>query len=131
MAYPEQLTPQQAKAIAALLTERTTAAAAKKARVAERTLARWLTTEEFKSALRLAQSEAISQAVTRLAGAAAGAVNLLATVIDDTAEKGSVRVAAARAVLTHGLQWIELTEVAKRLDDIERRLNEAQHNQAD
>ncbi len=71
------LTIRQDKAIAALLTCRTIAEAAKLAQVGERSIYRWLKQDTFQSHLRRARRQALSQALGRLQQVADRAVDTL------------------------------------------------------
>lgn len=118
------VTSKQTKAITALLAEKTIGEAAKQTGIGERTLSRWLTGDEcFRVALRQAQDQAIDRAVTRLAGAAANAVNVLDTIVNDDNEKSSIRVAAAKAILDNTLKWSELHDLARRISELEQAIN--------
>ena len=88
MADTGTLTPSQKRAIAALLTERDTRAAAVKAGVKERSLYRWLTLPDFKAELQEAEKRSIDAAIRRLAELTAQAVDTLREVMTDKEENG-------------------------------------------
>jgi len=100
----------QERAIAALLTEPTQAAAAQKAGVGEATLGRWLKDADFCAAYRLARQELVRSAVERLQAATGVAVDTLLAVARDGKREGD-RVRAAVALLSHALRGIDLPGV--------------------
>ena len=98
------LTPKQKKAVAALLTSRTQAEAAKTAQVGERTLKRWLAEDErFKAAYQHALRDLLAKASAKLS--------------KGTDE--SARVSAAKAVLDQALRFSEFADVLQALTALE------------
>jgi hypothetical protein len=97
----------QERAIAALLTEPTLAAAAEKAGVSEATLGRWLKDEEFRAIYRQARRDVLRGAVERLQGATGQAVETLLRIAKDGA-KDSDRVKAASLILDHACRGLDL-----------------------
>ena len=89
----------QLRALAALLTERDIRAAAKAAKVPERTLRTWLTLPAFKEALSEAMSQVMDAAIYELAGLASLAVETLRTLMTDEQVAAGVRVQAASIAL--------------------------------
>lgn len=93
---------QQDRAILALLEEPTIRAAVPRAGVAESTLYLWLAEPAFAARLKAARRTREQQAMARLSGAAATAVETLLDVMGPTAaskQGASARVSAAKAVL--------------------------------
>lgn len=113
------ITPPQTRAIAALMTSRTQGEAAKAAGVKLRSIQRWSREPEFLSALRSAESEAISQAVRRLSSLATEAAEALAAVMRDPETPASVRVGAARGILTALLPLREQVTLEERIAALE------------
>ena len=99
----------QERAIAALLSEPTRAAAAGKAGVSEATLGRWLNDEEFRTAYRQARREVLRGAVERLQAATGQAVDTLAGIARDGAKDGD-RVRAAALILDHAFRGLDLAD---------------------
>src|SRR4051812_48329646 len=93
------LTGKQERALLALLSQPTICAAAKAARVSERTLFAWLKLPLFATAYREARAEAVSQAVGRLQQASSEAVDTLKSVMQDAEAPAPAKVAAAKIVL--------------------------------
>lgn len=113
----------QRRAIAALLSKPSIEAAAEVSGVGRRTLHRWLAEDAtFTATLRTAQDRAIDAAVSRLAGGAGNAANVLVSIANDGAERGATRVSAARALLDSVLRMVELRDLATRVSSLESRL---------
>jgi len=113
------MTAKQDKALAALLSEATIAAAAAKVKVGERTIHTWLGEPAFADAYRSARRQAVQHAIARLQQASTDAVNVLCAVMVDTDAPPSTRIAAAKTVLEHAIQGVELDDLAARLDVLE------------
>ena len=112
-------------AIAALLVSPTIAHAAQTAGVSDATLTRWLRENGFARQYRLAQREALAQAIATLQAAAGSAVTVLrAAMLDQTATPAS-RVAAARVILEFSFRGAEIADLQERLEAIEAQLAEA------
>ena len=114
------LTIRQDKAVAALLTCRTIAEAAKLAEVGERSIYRWLKQDTFQSHLRRARRQALSQALGRLQQVAHRAVDTLDTILDDKKATTAGRVSAVRAALRYACHGIEIDDFEERLTAVER-----------
>ena len=122
-AAPGELSAAQRRAIEALLSEPSIEAAAEASGVGRRTLHRWLADDvAFTAALRAAQDRAIDAAVSRLAGSAGDAADVLVSIANDKAERGATRVSAARALLDGVLRMVELRDLASRVASLESRL---------
>ncbi len=91
----DALSPNQEKAILALLQEPTIAKAAKAAQIGERTIHRWLCDSDFGRAYRKARREAFGHAIALTKHYAPLAVNTLATIMADTSAPSLARVTAA------------------------------------
>ncbi len=115
-----KLTGRQARAIAALLKEKDVSAAAKAAKVGERTLYRWLTEDAaFQRELQAAEGRAISGAVRRLADLTGTAVETLRGVMLATDAPLSAKVRAADIVLSRLLDLRQMVDFEARLADLE------------
>lgn len=118
-----ELKTTQLKAIAALLSEPDIKTAAKKAGVGERTLHTWLKEDEaFQEALKQAEQEAVSIAVTRLAGSAGKALDVLNSILDDDTVAAGVRTRAALGLLDKLIQLKQFADLEQRLARIEEAL---------
>jgi hypothetical protein len=109
----------QQKAIAALITERNQSAAAKSAGVGERTLYKWLADNNFRAALREAESQLVDSAVRRLAVGQGAALDTLETLMTK-AKHESTRASAAVSWLNLFLRFSEARDIEQRLSELER-----------
>ncbi len=115
----QDLTPKKEKAIAALLSESSVTAAAKKAGIAERTLYGWLHDDAFSEAYRQARREVVGQAVARLQQLSSAAVYVLAQLMADKATPASVRMHAARSIIDFAIRAVELEDLQQRVEALE------------
>jgi len=113
------LTPKQKKGLAAMLTCSTITAAALQARVAEKTLYRWLAMPEFAAELRTKQASIIDAAAGRLVQGLTQALDTLADLMTG-AESETVRRQAASEWLANCLKIREQTDLEKRLIELEK-----------
>jgi hypothetical protein len=109
MARPErtELRPKEARAIAALLCEPTVEAAARSAKVGDRTLRRWLERPELAEELARRGREAMTGAMGSLRAATVEAVEALRAIVTDPDSPPAARVSAARVVLEQAQRAIE------------------------
>jgi hypothetical protein len=112
----------QQKALAALLSCETVAAAAKKAKLGEATLYRYLADEKFKAAYRAARSELVEHSITQLQRDCAIASKTLREVCEDKQAPSSARVSAAKIIFDGAIKAVELQDLAARLEAVERSL---------
>lgn len=117
----EAVTPKQEAAIAALLTTQTAKAAAKKAKVSDRTLRRWMKEPGFQRAYKSARRSIVEAAVVQLQKAAGPAVRAL--VRNLKAEKPADQIRSAGQILAGALRAVELDDVAERLNELEARID--------
>jgi|GEM_PF-292189 len=118
------LSPVKAKAIIALLNEPSILKAAHAAGVGERTLHKWLDTDdEFIAAYRQARRQTFTQAIGLTMRYTPIAVNTLAKVMVDSKAPYASRVAAATSLLRFGRESVELDDLAARVDSLERLQN--------
>jgi hypothetical protein len=89
------------QAIAALLTERNQAEAARVAGVGIATLLRWHKLPEFQSAYQDAKRAAFSQSIARLQQMSSAAVSTLGKIMVEANAPASTRVRAADSILNH------------------------------
>ena len=112
------------RAILALLSEKTLAAAATRSGVHERTLRRWIAEDEqFKQSLTAARQAAFEAGFSRVQALMSRAVDTLEDLLD--AEKNpSVRLGAARTVAEMSIHQHDAETILKKLDEIEVRQRE-------
>jgi hypothetical protein len=109
-------------AVAALLTEPSVAASARKVKVSERTLRAWLKQEAFAAAYREARGAALGQAVAQLQAGLGQAVRRLAQLA-----KGRDKALALKAcdlLLAHSFKATELLDLAGQLKEMQTKLME-------
>jgi len=112
------------RAVVALLSESTQAAAAAKANVSARTIRRWLAEDgEFRADYREARRQLVEEAVKDIQKACVAATRTLREVMSDTAAPSSARIGAARIVLTVAIEAVERDSLMSRIDELERRLS--------
>lgn len=114
----DNLSVKQARAIAALLSERTHVAAAEKAGIAEKTLYLWLADPAFQAAYQQARRQAVQHAMAQLQHLTSEAVATLEKLLSSS--KPTVQLGAARLILEMAHQWVAVEDLAKRVEAIER-----------
>jgi hypothetical protein len=124
MANDGKITRAQERALAALLACPSVPEAAQKAKVAERSLYRWLSRNEFQAAYRKERRKIVNHAVATIQAAMTEAVSTLQIVMRDTKASASPRVAAARVILDFGLKAVEIEDLAKRVAALEEQIDE-------
>jgi len=116
--FGRQLTPKQRAFALALLNEKDTRAAAKRAGVAERTAYRWSADPDIQRAIAEAENAALQQAVRGLIRLAPDAVATLGRALSDEAPP-PVAIRAADVILSRLLQLRELLDYDRRLAALE------------
>ncbi len=113
----------QRRAIAALLIGPTVKAAARRARVGERTLNTWLTADkQFRRELVKAQDAVLASTIARLSGEMAKSIDTLVSIRDAKKNSAHVRMRAAVNLIQLLTRLRELGELAGRVDELEQRL---------
>ncbi len=118
----KNLTPQQRRAIEALLTQPSVQEAARESEVAPRTLYRWLKDPRFQQALHEAEGQALGALARRLIDKGARAVEVLGEAMEG--EGTSLQVRAARIVLESLLKLREQHSIEERLTRLEEVVHE-------
>ena len=113
------MTPRQQKALAALLTSPSKAAAAKAAGIAPRTLRDYLADPEFQAAYRDAFGNMVEDATRQAQQAISPSLSTLREIVEDREEDAQARISAARAILSHGIKLTETTDILNRLQELE------------
>ena len=114
----EKITPQQAKAIAALLRCESDTAAAKHVGIHPKTLQRWRKDESFMAALNAATGEAIQHTSRRMAFAVSKACTVLIRAMRGD-EITRLQVSAAQSVITLLPQLRMMGDIEARLAELE------------
>lgn len=110
----------QDAAIAALVSNPTVREASKVSGIPERTLWRYLGQEDFTTRLEEERSKLVSDATERLKSKLAAATSAIAEVMEDQDAPPQVRVNAARTILEFSLKYVEVSDIVRRLDELER-----------
>lgn len=97
--------------------------AARVAGVSETTIRARLNDPDFRAQYETAKGAVLEEACDCLAARLTSAVDALSRVLDDDSTPATVRVSAADAVLRHGLRYVEVANVLRRLDALEQRTN--------
>ena len=116
------LTSNQKKALAALLSSRTIADAATQCRLTERTLYKYLADPDFQIELRQRQDQLLDAAVASLAGLAGNAGETLEHVLDSNEASPQARNRAALGVLDQLRKMVTFHQLEDRVAEIEARL---------
>ena len=128
---PKKLSPRQNKALAVLLLGCTKQEAAAVAGVTPKTIERW-TGENvaFHDELQRRSGQAVQDATRRLTGTLDMAVDVFREVMEDKETPASVRLRAGNYAATHALRLLEVSEVLRRLDELEAKVvaNNAQRS---
>ncbi len=115
----------QARAIAALLTEKTIKDAAEAASVGRTTLFRWMKEdEEFKAELRRAQKDLFQHTLARVQSLSSSAADTLAAIMEDSSEQAPARVSAAKALLSFAFQSNDHADLEAMVAELERNQQE-------
>jgi hypothetical protein len=112
------------QAIIALLEQPSIKQAAQSVGISEVTLFRWLQEPDFQRAYREAKHRVVEQAISRLQQVSREAVDTLREVMIDTEKPPSTRVTAAKAVLEMSIKAVELEDLASRVEELERFVEE-------
>lgn len=115
----DRMTPKKEDALVALACTTSTAEAAARIRVTERTLRRWMESEVFMTAYREQARKNSAKAHSALMDGQLEAVKVLRGAL--TAESATVRIRAASRLLEIGLK-VRDDDVEERLADLERNL---------
>ena len=114
------LTPSQERAIQALLTSRSIAAAARKADVGESSLRRWLREDDnFQDKLRRLREQSLSHAALQLQEGVSKAVGILYDLIEREKRVEPGRASLIRTALDYGFRSSIYSDVIERLKTVE------------
>lgn len=122
MIQNDPLPAKQAAAVAALLTQPTTEAAAAAVGVGRATLKRWLDEPAFRAALASAELQVIDHAVRRLLTMHGTALDVLTELMSEA--PAPIKLRAAISVLELGTRLRDLRNEEQRLAELEQRLAE-------
>ena len=108
------LTPNQRKALAALLVCKSRAEASRQCGLGLRTIQDYEKQPEFADALERGRRKMLADAARY-----SDTVDTLQEIVENPDTPDASRVAAARALLDYGLKFAEITDINKRLDKLE------------
>jgi AcrR family transcriptional regulator len=121
-----KLTPNQERAVIAMLEHPTIEGAAKAVGVNKTTLWRWLQDEDFHAAYMKARRESVKQAIARMQQATGEAVTVLQEIMNDKQALVFARVASAKAIIEYSIKAVELEDLEQRLSQLESILSKKQ-----
>lgn len=113
------MTPNQNRALQALLTCPTKKAAAKAAGITDRTMTTYLSTPEFQAEYRKAFGQLVNDATRQAQQALSPALSALKSIVEDDDENSNTRIAAARSLLEYGLRLTEFNDILQDLNEVE------------
>ncbi len=108
-----------AKALSALLTCPTKAAAAKEAGISDSTLRNYLADPEFQKEYKAAFGQLVTDATRQAQKALSPALSALRSIVEDESESAGSRIAAARSLLEYGLRLTEFNDILRDLEGFE------------
>lgn len=117
------MTPNQAKALQALLTQPTKAAAAAAAGISERSLRAYLSDPDFMKEYTAAFSQLVDEATRQAQQSLNPALCTLREICENHDESSSARISAARSLLEYGLKLTEITDIMRTLEAAESATN--------
>ena len=119
---PEALSPNQQKALAALLSTPTVEAAAKECGMGVRTIRRYLATPQFAATYRAQRALVVAETVAGLEKAGTDAVAAMTGALKD--EDVNVRLRAARFVIDSLFRGADMERRNREVDEIEAEIQE-------
>lgn len=122
MDEPKRLTAKQVKAMEALLDGANVQDAAERAGVNRKTVGRWLQDAHFWKIYQVNSRTSLELAARRLTGKLDGAVDIVASVMEDDEAPAGVRLRAAQQVIDGSLKLLEVTDIQERIAALEARL---------
>lgn len=120
--FPD-LDPKKIGAIETLMTTGNRREACKVIGISERQLYTWFQQPDFAAAYRKAQRDLWEHTMGRIQDLAGAATRVLSEVMENSEERGSTRVAAARAVLDAAAKGIASMDEADKVQEISEKLD--------
>lgn len=114
------MTPNEEKALSALLTSKTKKEAAEKAGITDRTLRRYFGNPEFCKRYRAAFAGVVEDATRQVQQLLSPALSTLQEVMEDEEIPAAARVSAAKIALDYALRMTEQNDLAERLEAVEK-----------
>jgi len=113
------MTPNQQRALQALLTQPNKKAAAQAAGITARTMTSYLADPNFQKEYKKAFGQLVQDATRQAQQALSPALSALRDIVEDEEESSSARIAAARSLLEYGLRMTEFSDILAELETAE------------
>lgn len=114
------MTPNEERALSALLTSKTKLEAAEKAGITDRTMRRYFENPEFCQRYREAFAGVIEDATRQAQALLMPALSTLQTVMEDEEIPAQARITAAKSIIDYSLKLTEQADVLEQLRELER-----------
>lgn len=114
------MTPNEERALAALLTSKTKLEAAEKAGITDRTMRRYFENPEFCQRYREAFAGVVQDATRRAQQLLEPALSTLQTVMEDEEIPAQARITAAKSIIDYSLKLTEQADILEQLRELER-----------
>lgn len=114
------MTPNEERALSALLTSKTKLEAAEKAGITDRTMRRYFENPEFCQRYREAFAGVIEDATRQAQALLMPALSTLQTVMEDEEIPAQARITAAKSIVDYSLKLTEQADVLEQLRELER-----------
>lgn len=114
------MTPNEERALSALLTSKTKLEAAEKAGITDRTMRRYFETPEFCQRYREAFAGVVQDATRRAQQLLEPALSTLQTVMEDEEIPAQARITAAKSIIDYSLKLTEQADILEQLRELER-----------
>lgn len=114
------MTPNEDRALSALLTSKTKLEAAEKAGITDRTMRRYFENPEFCQRYREAFAGVVQDATRRAQQLLEPALSTLQTVMEDEEIPAQARITAAKSIIDYSLKLTEQADILEQLRELER-----------
>ena len=114
------MTPNEERALSALLTSKTKLEAAKKAGITDRTMRSYFENPEFCQRYREAFAGVVQDATRRAQQLLEPALSTLQTVMEDEEIPAQARITAAKSIIDYSLKLTEQADILEQLRELER-----------
>lgn len=114
------MTPNEERALSALLTSQTKLEAAEKAGITDRTMRRYFENPEFCQRYREAFAGVVQDATRRAQQLLEPALSTLQTVMEDEEIPAQARITAAKSIIDYSLKLTEQADILEQLRELER-----------
>lgn len=114
------MTPNEERALSALLTSKTKLDAAEKAGITDRTMRRYFENPEFCQRYREAFAGVVQDATRRAQQLLEPALSTLQTVMEDEEIPAQARITAAKSIIDYSLKLTEQADILEQLRELER-----------